>query len=73
MMLSIRLPLGVKGQFKWLLNESLLSNPVHCTMFAENETVSPTTLWAAHKSVMRGKPIQISSQLKSAEQTVIAI
>lgn len=64
----------VKVSFKWRLNKALLSDPVHCMIlekalkeyFAENDndTVSPGTLWAAHKVVMRGRLIHLSSQLK---------
>lgn len=57
MSLNIRCPLG--KPYKWRLNESLLSNPVHCTIlkkslqefFSDNNigSVSPSTLWVAHK------------------------
>lgn len=70
----LRCPIGLNGLFKWHLNEALLSHPVQCTILekalreyfteSDNNTVSPGTLWAAHKAAMRGKIIQISSQLK---------
>lgn len=62
------------GKFRWHLNECLLSNPVHCTMLDkdiwdyfqvnDNGEVSPETPWAAHKTVIRGKIIHISTKLK---------
>lgn len=65
---------GHDGMFCWRLNESILSNPVHCTIlekdiveyFQVNDdgTVSPETQWASHMAVMRGKIIQLASKLK---------
>lgn len=81
MSLTLQHPLGVKGPFKWCLNEALLSNPGHCIMLDKalkeyfvdnnNHSVTPATLWAAHKAVMRGKLIQISSQLKRERKVEI--
>lgn len=65
---------GSEGPFKWLLYEALLSDPIQCTILEQtlkdyfiendNDSVSPATLWAAHKTVMRDKLTQLSSKLK---------
>lgn len=81
MSLSLRGGSGVKGPFQWRLNETLLSNPTHCSIldkalsdyFSENDTgsVSPGCLWAAHKAVMRGRLLQLSSQLKKESRAEV--
>lgn len=72
MTLSIQWLLGLKGSFKWRLNEALLIDLLQCTIlenalpeyFTNNDSVTPETLWAAHKAVIRGTLIQITSGLK---------
>lgn len=54
------------------LNDSLLSDPITCQemsttiqeYFTINATpdMSPSTLWVAHKAVLRGRPISIASR-----------
>lgn len=66
---------GSRGPPRWRLQEFLLSDPIQCTLletavkeyFLINETseVSRSTVWAAHKSVIRGKLIQLASKLKA--------
>lgn len=83
MSLSLKGGLGLKGPFKWRLNETLLTNPTHCTIidkalsdyFSENDTgsVSPGCLWAAHKAVLRGRLLQLSSQLKERSAEVLRL
>uniref|UniRef100_A0A8C5PT13 Reverse transcriptase domain-containing protein n=1 Tax=Leptobrachium leishanense TaxID=445787 RepID=A0A8C5PT13_9ANUR len=60
--------------WSWRLNSSLLHKPEHILelqqqlrdYFLENDspTLSPTTLWLAHKTVIRGHLIQLGSRLK---------
>lgn len=67
---------------QWRFNETLLSNPVHTTMierdlkeyFRLNDTpdISPSSLWGAHKTVIRGNLIQLVSRLKREKQLDIA-
>lgn len=69
------------GTHYWHLNETILSNPVHCIMLEKdiweyisiNDTVdiSPCSLWSAHKAVIRGKIIQLSSRLKCKRQSEV--
>lgn len=59
----------VKGPFKWHLNEAPLSNPVHCTML--EGTLREYFTENAHKMVVRGKLIQISSHLKREQNAEI--
>lgn len=59
----------------------LLSNLVHCTLIEKDlkdyfhtndtEAISPATLWAAHKVLIRGKIIQLSSCLKREHRAEI--
>lgn len=62
---------AVGRTFSLRINEALICDPVQCTVLEkelqvffrvnDNGEVSPETLWAAHKVVIRGKFIQISS------------
>lgn len=65
----------------WRLNKSILSDPIRVMeikkgikeYFHLNNTaeLSPETLWAAHKATIRGKLIQISTQIKREIMTDI--
>ena len=58
--------------YSWRLNESLLSDPVHQQEIASeikdyfilnsNPDISPSTLWMAHKAVVRGHLIKRAAQ-----------
>lgn len=71
-------PQGPEEPYRWHLNESILSNPVHCTMLDkdlreyfevnDNGEVTPSTLSAAHKVVIRRKIIQLYTKLKHGRQ-----
>lgn len=60
--------------FNWRLNASILSNPSHIAeigrdiqeyfLFNDIDNISPTTLWAVHKTSIRGKLIQMASRLR---------
>lgn len=64
--------------FHWKLNEALLSDPAVKSeveiaisdYFSLNDTddISAESLWAAHKVTVRGRLIQISSQLKKSKR-----
>lgn len=66
----------------WRLNETLLNNPVHCIMLEkelceyfllnDKDDISPSSLWGAHKAVMRGKIIQLASRVKHEWQVDVA-
>ena len=72
--ISLALGLPEGSRLFWRLNESLLSDPVRVAEIEkalteyfldnDNDSVPPATLWAAHKSMMTGKLIQIASKLK---------
>ncbi|CAH2311611.1 Hypothetical predicted protein [Pelobates cultripes] len=72
--MDLESPLIRPTKTTWRLNDSLLTDlPLRAqvtdtlqTYFTENETrdVSDMTVWEAHKSVLRGKLIQIASQRK---------
>lgn len=80
-LMTLTHPGGPKGPFRWHINEALLSDPVQCTVlettlweyFTINDTgeISPEMLWAAHKTVIRGKLIQITSQRKKERRAEI--
>lgn len=82
MTLMLRGGSGEKGPFRCRLNKTLLSNPTHCKLletaltdyFSENDTESilPGFLWAAHKAVMRGRLLQLSSQLKRESKAEVS-
>lgn len=73
-LMYISKPQGPHGFFKWCINEALLSDPIQTmilskeleTIFDTNDTegISPVTLWATNKAIIRGKLIQITSQHK---------
>lgn len=81
MTLTLKGGVGERGPFKWRLNEALLRNPAHCTLldttlaeyFLDNNTdsISPGTLWEAHKAVMRGRLIQLSFQIRQERRAEI--
>lgn len=62
------------GPHPWRLNKSLLSDTIRCTMLEKEmkeffllndvEDISPGALWGAHKAVIHGKLVQLTSQLK---------
>lgn len=64
-MLKLSKPPSPLGPRPWKLNESLLSDPVRCTMLGEelreflllNDVydILPGALWGAHKAVIHGK------------------
>lgn len=73
-MISICSNASVRKQSYWKLNESILSNPVSIEnlnnalreyfFLNDNDEVSSEVLWAAHKTYIKGKIIQISSKTK---------
>lgn len=74
--------MGHRSHGCWRLNESILSDPISVkeiegtieNYFQINNTldVTPSCLWVAHKAVIRGKLIQIASQIHRARRTEIA-
>ncbi|PIO40409.1 hypothetical protein AB205_0134110 [Aquarana catesbeiana] len=80
---TITLKTGALGRSRghWRLNESLLSDPIRVTeletalqeYFTLNKTenTSPEMLWVAHKAFIRGKLIQISTQIKREQRADI--
>lgn len=79
--LKISCSLSPSGPPQWRLSKSLLSNPVHCIILEKEIRVffhlndigdiSPSVLWGAHKAVLRGKMIQLASQLKKERKADI--
>ena len=73
--LTTQRPTGSRNPPRWRLRESLLSDPIQCSLLEEaikeyfiiNATaeVSPSTVWAAHKTVIRGKLIQLAAKLRA--------
>lgn len=71
-------PPAPTGPHQWQLNKTILINPVHYIMLEKelwqcihiNDTaeISPSSLWGAHKVVMRGILIQLASHLKCEQQ-----
>ncbi|CAH2318848.1 Hypothetical predicted protein [Pelobates cultripes] len=80
--IDLESPLIRPTKTTWRLNDSLLTDlPLRAqvtdtlqTYFTENETgdVSDMTIWEAHKSVLRGKLIQIASQRKKEAGTLMS-
>lgn len=52
------------GNVQMASKEGILSNPIHLKKYFTDNDNNTVTLWAAHKTVIRGKQIQLSSQLK---------
>lgn len=79
--MTTRRPGGPRGPPRWRLQESLLNDTIQCSIldasikeyFRLNQTsvVSPLTVWAAHKSVIRVHIIQITSKLKAEHKADI--
>lgn len=77
----LHLDMGRETVFKyWRLNVSLLTDPAIIQELKQtlidyleiNDTgeISPSTLWSAAKTVIRGKCIQISSRLKKQQNNI---
>lgn len=77
--LTLQRPLRHRCSGRCTLNESILSDPLRKSRvrfkdyFQMNDTreTTPTCLWAAHKAMIRGKLIQLASQISRARWILI--